>query len=523
MNGIGATRPLTDRDHARIAGQARLLDPTVVHDLAMRAIDTAKSAGATYAEVRISRTVSQTYRPLLAGDSETVGIGVRALCGNGWGFAASPYQDLDESVTLARVAVAQAKINARIAAETIQWGTYPVARGTWSTPIRIDPFAIPIEEKCDFLISLGDLTPRHVHRKLETTVSAFVERKEQTVATTEGAYFSQIFHSGWMDVKPTSVEFDGLYATGRRWSSQATGIDSAGGGWERFLDAKIRDQMPRMLAECEELLPWSDRVKPLENGRYDVVGDAATMAGLVAATFGNATQLDRALGYEANAEGTSYLGPDPFKFLGTPLGSSLLNVTADRSMPQGLATAKWDDEGVEPETFPLIERGTLVDYQTTREQAPWLAPWYQQHGRAVRSHGCAVAKSALDAPVQGTPNLSMLPGSSNVTFAELVANTKKGVAMLGCGTSTDFQSRHGFVSGLMREIANGKLGAILGDGAVSFDSTAIWKSLRALGGASGQTLVPYGGGKGQPYQTFDYTVSAVPAALANVVIVRGAH
>jgi TldD protein len=336
-------------------------------------------------------------------------------------------------------------------------------------------------------------------------------RDERTVATTEGAYFTQtLYHSG--GTFRVTVEIDR-----RKQSVHAKGIATAGAGWELMLDAKIREQIPGLIDEATALL----RVprKPVEVGVYDVVCDAETMAGFVDATLSDATQLDRALGYEANAGGTSYLGPDPFTFLGTTLGAPLLNVTGDRSMPRGLATIKWDDEGVEPDQFALITNGTLVDYQTTREQAAWLAPWYQKQHRPIRSHGCARAESALVVPLQCTPNLNLLPGTSNIGFADLVANTKRGLAVEVGGAETDFQSRSGIGGGRIREITNGKLGAIIEGGGFFFDSMQFWKKLQAIGGASSRAIVPSGGGKGQPLQSSGYSVSAVPALVKDMALV----
>jgi len=298
----------------------------------------------------------------------------------------------------------------------------------------------------------------------------------------------------------------------------AGGLAAAGAGWELLLDANLREQLPRMADELSQLLHVPER--PVEIGRYDLVCDAATMAALVNATLADATQLDRALGYEANAGGTSYLGPDPFKFLGgPPFGTSLLNVRGDRSMPRGLATVKWDLEGVEPESFDLVSQGVLVDYQTTREQAAWLAPWYQRRGRPVRSHGCADATSALDLTMQCAPNLTLTPGTANLTFEDFVANTKHGYAFMNGQAGMDFQGRSGSLSGFVREIVNGKLGAIVTGAGVLFDSTHLWKSLEALGGAQSRATISRGGHKGQPDQTSAHSITAIPGVLKNMVVV----
>jgi TldD protein len=181
-----------------------------------------------------------------------------------------------------------------------------------------------------------------------------------------------------------------------------------------------------------------------------------------------------------------------------------------------LATVKWDDEGVEPDEFMLVDQGVLVDYQTTREQAPWLAPWYQKQGKPVRSHGCAGADSALSITMQHAPNLVLGPGSDHVTFDDLVSDTKKGLAVLGAETKTDFQQRNGVVRGVVREIVNGKLGDMVGGLVALFNTTELLKNLLAIGGADSAAQFAASDLKGQPTQGTSHSVRAVPAKFANV-------
>jgi TldD protein len=492
-----------------------------VKTLALRAIDAAKAAGATYAEARLTRTVKESFGNRLNEDSEELAIGVRALYNRAWGFSSSPYWDLDEAAQLAHDAVAQAKINARlnvrVNARLVDMGHYPVATGNWQTPIRIDPFQISLEEKTDFVRSLSGLIPDSYHglQASGQMLGMFFQRQERAVATTEGAYFIQtLYQAGGGFVVRLLRQEDG---GGRYGVAEARGLTAAGAGWELILDAKIREQIPQLLADAEADL--NIPLKPVDVGRYDVVCDAATMASLVDSTLGSATEVDRTMGYEANADGVSYFGPDPFAHLGTAVGTPLLNVTADRSMDRGLATVKWDDEGVVPETFPIVQNGMLVDLSTIREQASWMEHWYTARQQPVRSHGCAAASSAFDNVQAFTPNMTLLPGKDAIGFDELIANTKRGIAIFGGIAVMDFQSRGGTCVGGFREITNGKLGAgLLGAGTL-FDSTELWKKLTALGGAESRDVAARGESKGQPVQYFSRNVVAVPGSLKEMAII----
>lgn len=496
-------------------------DPELMEKLVLTAIDAARSAGAEYAEARVNRTVEQWLSKDFNSDTERLTIGVRALVNGAWGFASSTYWEVDEPGALAKDAVAQAKINAAVFPREIELGVYPVARGSWVTPIRIDPFKIPIEEKLDFFRSLEGGLPRYIAmRKYEAQLyPARFARQERMTATSEGALFSQtLYESGGAIFMVATADEPQRGVSDVKLSVRD--ISTAGAGWELFLDAKIRDQFPMLADEAEELLYLP--VKPVDVGRYETVMTAGAVSGLLATTLGNATQLDRAVGMEANAGGTSYLGPDPEEHLGTALGSSLLTVMGNRSLPRGLATVKWDEEGVEPDTFPIIQNGTFVDYQTTREQAPWLASWYQSRQQPVRSHGCAVTPEALNFPTQHTPNLQMMASSGTTTFEDMIANTKKGVAFVGGRVLTDFQSRTGGSNrAFMREITDGKLGAILQGADILFTSSELWKSLVEVGGTSSVEVASSRSEKGQPSQTSSYSIEAVPARFKEITVIDG--
>lgn len=501
-------------------GSAGLLaEPAEVHALAMRAPDAARAAGATYADVRVTRTLWDGYsigRPM--GEWEWLAIGVRALVNGYWGFAASPYWEMDEAARLATDAVRQAKTYALGTPRTVSWEPIPVATGSWKTPIVYDPFAIPLEEKMELASSWTELI-RQADRRVSGGLNMSFQRQERTVATTDGAYVSQTLYESGGGYMATMNANRGDLA--RNAQANAQFLDQAAAGWELILDAKVPDQFPRIIAELEERMRgYPTRTGDI--GRYDLVLDAATMANLVNRTIGVATQLDRALGYEANASGTSYLGPHPETFLGTPIASPVVNVTANRSLARGLATVQWDDEVVTPTPFTLVKDGVLEDYQTTREQAGWLASWYRAHGRPIASHGCAAADTALSVTMQHMPNLVLEPSQASTGFDDLVAGTKRGLAIIGGSAETNLTGSEGglFHMHRCREIVNGKLGQDVKGLVPIFGSKDFWQHVVAVGGAASAEQHPAREQKGQPDQSTSYTVRAVPAKVTNVACIN---
>jgi TldD protein len=503
------------------------------------AVDAAKRSGAQYADARVTHTHFQRYwidatNPWMW---ERVGVGVRALVNGYWGFAACPSADIADVEDLAREAVAQATVNADSAVpRTVTLDQRPPVTGTWTTPMRIDPFTVPLEEIQAFLDYWGVCVDRAAQRSRIPFALSIADRyvdfarQEGVVATSDGSLFTQ-----------TIVESGGFIATEAIANSglvlSVQHIAKAGLGWELLLDAKIPEQIVTWPAQAEALAQLGATKVPASVGRYTVVCDGATMAAVLQATLGVATQLDRALGYEANASGTSFVN-DPLAMLGTfPVASPLVTITANRSATAQLATTQWDAEGVVPRETVLVKNGILTDFQTTREQAAWLAPYYATVHQPVASNGYAASEDALNIPMQHMPNLSLEPAAAAVRLDDLVANVASGI-LIECGSVVhiDAQARTGLIlADRCRKIQNGRVGPLLFGGVVSFNTLEFWKNVTAVGGAATRMTVPFSqypiGGreaqyyglsavaKGQPSQMASHSVQAVAATVTNQAVI----
>jgi TldD protein len=488
--------------------------------LASRALEVARVAGAAYADVRLTHTrVRRFYVPSTL-DDESMEVGVRALVEGYWGFASGPMWSPDEMARLAREAVHQAKVNALGKPRVVELAPAPVvASGHWEMAVAIDPFAISPFEVQDFLASLELYTSRTPKTGTsENHATALVQAK--AFASTAGSYCTQRCYrmDGVLEVK-TKLE------QGQEGAFALDCLTPAGMGWElytadripRVREHSLREEIQRGLEALREemLLP----VKPVDVGRYDAVFDARTIASLVDETLGRATELDRALGYEANAGGTSYLN-DPFGMLGNyQAGASTLTLSANRSERGGAATVKWDDEGIEADDFTLVKDGVLRDFQTTRESAGWLAGYYTKAGRPLRSHGCMGAPSAVEAPMQQAPNLTLASGREAHDFDALVSGMAKGIAIRGAGLDMDFQHSSGIGMGQVYEIKAGKRIARIASAGFLFRATELWKALEAVGGDG--SLRRYGmmTAKGEPAEQCYHSVTAAPAVVKELTLV----
>ncbi|HEX6535958.1 MAG TPA: TldD/PmbA family protein [Gemmatimonadaceae bacterium] len=489
--------------------------------LASRALETARAAGAVYADVRLTHTRERRFFPSFTYDDESMEVGVRALVDGYWGFASGPVWTPDEMARLGREAVHQAKVNALGKPRAVELAPVPVVTsGHWEMPVAIDPFAISPFEVQDFLGSLTVYVSRTPRASVQQN-DALARVQEKAFASTVGSYCTQ---RCFLTEGDLAIGLE-LEKPQRRESFAPDCLTPAGLGWElyaadripRVRDHSLYEEIRRGLEELKEnmLLP----VKPVDVGRYDAVFDALSMASLVDGTLGRATELDRAMGYEANAGGTSYLN-DPLGMLGSyQAGAPSLTLTAERAEPGAVATVKWDDEGVEPDTFHLVKDGVLADFQTTRESAGWMKDTYAKLGRPLRSHGCAGASSAIEAPLQQAPNLTLAPGREAHDFDALVSGLTKGIAIKEAGIEMDFQHSSGLGTGWVFEVKNGKRVARIASAGFLFRSTELWKALQAMGGDASLRRYGMRTAKGEPAEYCYHSVTAAPAVVKDLTLI----
>jgi TldD protein len=496
-----------------------LTDPTF-KELAMRALDAAKSAGAEYADVRISQNRNQAiftreHRVQALNDSETFGFGVRVLVKGAWGFAASRDLTADEMVRVARQAVAQAQANrAALERPVVLAPVTPTANGTWRGPAEIDPFDVPIEEKVALLLDANAAALKVPGAKFVNSGMFFL-REEKTLATSDGTYVVQTIFRSQPQMTVTAVASD----MSDFQSRQSNDIQPMGRGYEHVRDAKFVDNATRWATEAVQKLG----AKPVDVGRYDLVLHPTHLWLTVHESIAHPTELDRAMGYEANYAGTSFVSPPQKMLEQFRYGHELMNIQGDRTQPGSLSACGWDDEGVVPDTFLIIKKGIVNDYQTTREQAPWLDWWYKKQGMQTRSHGCSYAQSWEDIQFQRMPNVSLLPGDKEQSFEDIIAATDRGIAIVGEGSFSIDQQRYNaqFGGQLFYEIKGGKIVGMLKDVAYQMRTPDFWNSMDMIGGKkSYQMGGAFNDGKGQPSQSNAVSHGCVPSRFRNINVIN---
>ena len=463
--------------------------------LADAALQRARELGAEHAEFRLEDNRSQTLRlrdGQLEGshEGEDIGFAVRVVKDGTWGFAAAVDLSVEEAVKVTESAVEVAKVASGMTTQPVSLADEPAyPDATWVSSYDVDPFAVPDRDKVELLadytrrlLASGEVAHASV-TLAQVRAAKFYAATAGTVTTQQRVRLNPMFDAVAVDARTGRFETMGSLAppVGRGWEFMT------GTGWD--WDAE--------LAELPSLLAEKLGAPSVEPGVYDLVVDPSNLWLTIHESIGHATELDRALGYEANYAGTSFATPDK---LGTlRYGSGVMNVTGDRTVEYGLATVGWDDEGVQAQRWDIVKDGVLVGYQLDRPMAALLG---SQLG-VSRSNGCAYADSPGHIPIQRMANVSLAPAATDVSTQDLIAGVDRGIYVVGDKSwSIDMQRfNFQFTGQRFFLVENGRLAGQLRDVAYQSNTLEFWGSLEAVGGP--QTWVLGGAfncGKAQPGQ-----------------------
>lgn len=463
------------------------------------ALDRARLLGASHADVRIERvrTSSIMLRDSVlesSSDGTDLGMGVRVIHDGAWGFAAGITLTPDGAAALADQAVAAARISRVLSVKPVVLADEPVHIGHWISPFDIDPFEVTEAERIERLVALSQAAagPGVDH----VTASLELVNEHKFYADLAGSRTLQRRVRVFPQIEVMST-VDGYHSmrtvnppTGRGWEAVADNE-----GWD--LDAEVA-QLPTWLAE-------QVAAPPVAAGVYDLVIEPTNLWLTLHESVAHATELDRALGYEAAYAGTSFATVATLGSL--QYGSPVMNVKGDRVADHGLASCGWDDEGVAAQSFDIVRDGIHVGYQLNRQMA---------HDQGIaRSNGCAFADSPGHIPLQRMPNVSLQPAQAPTSVEDLIGRVERGLYVAGDKSWSIDMQRYNFQFTGQRfyAIENGRLAGQVSNAAYQATTTDFWRAMEAVGDASTYHLMgALNCGKGQPGQSAPVS-HGTPAAL----------
>jgi TldD protein len=517
------------------------LAPSTLQALATTAVDAARQAGASYADIRVAehhRLAADIGRVLLFTNGT---YGVRAMVDGVWGFSYGRDMTPDAVARCATEAVRAARVAARLtngasrsqsrrADRESMWNPPPKATGEWHTPMKIDPFAVPVQAHTE-LASVFSGAVSRVPSIGGFGVTTDWIRETRVVAATTGTLVTQTFHRAIPDIFATvQVRYGAssinVRIPGMRWRS---------GGYETLAAPELPGQYRAAADEAVRLARYPMRA--LDVGRHPLVLDGYAMGAILVQLIGPSAELDRVLGFESEASGTSRFTADR---LGTPVASTLLTVTGHRA-PPSVTAVRWDDEGAEAREHTVIRSGKFVGYHTDistvsalreRSQHPQqhmhqLATQTNDPAQGVAStlNGCAVAPEAERPVGVRAPHLVMASGATAHTVDDLCRDMKHGVVALnGVYFQTDHQLSSGTIDSLygLFEVAQGRIVRRVANAAVQFSVSRLLEGLLAVGDETTTRQCDLKMGKGMPWVECRQSATA-PAALfreADVIAMR---
>jgi len=479
-------------------------------DLASWALDTATQHGAAYADVRV---VDERGRALAtkngkignASDSRSQGFNVRVLVDGGWGFASSADLGRKAVEGTAAEAVAIAKASAKVKQNDVQLVPEKAVTAEWTTPHKIDPFSISIEQNLALLQKI-DSELRSVKGVTLAETNMNFRREElwffssagadihQTKVTTGAGYVAYSFAGSEIQKRSYPNSFGG------QWQNK---------GYELIDELKLFENARRIGEEAVAL----HSADQCPQGVFDIILESSQLGLQIHESVGHPIELDRVLGMEANFAGTSFLTLEKLRTL--KYGSELVNVVADARQEHGpgLGTFAFDDEGVPAQCTPIISNGLFTGYLSSRETAALIG--------LQRSGGTLRAESWNRLPMIRMTNISILPGEKPLTGEQLISSTDHGILFQTNRSWSIDDKRYNFQFGteIGWEVKNGKRTRMLKNPSYSGITTEFWNSMDAICSRDEWTLWGTPNcGKGQPQQVMGTGHGASPARFRKIKV-----
>jgi TldD protein len=475
-----------------------------MQDLANTALNIALQLGASYADVRVmERTVEsisvKNGRVDALSSSVDSGFNVRVIVNGAWGFASSAHLELKEAQQIAAQAVSIAKASALVGGKPPRLSPLPPQRGTYVTPLKRDPFTVPLEEKVALLLR-ADEAMRSVKGVSIATGNMEFGREQKLFVSSEGSVVEQTLYDSGAAITAEAVSEGEIQQ--RSYPSSA-GRQAGTAGYEFVEAMNLPEHGQRIGEEAVKLLS----AKQCPSGMMTIILDGPQTALQIHESCGHPIELDRVLGMEAGFVGKSFLTTDK---LGSHFryGSDMVNIVADATTPGGLGTFGWDDEGVPAQRTDIVKAGIFSGYLMSRDTATDLG---------LVSNGCVRADGWNRLPMIRMTNVSLLPGTWKLE--DLIADTAEGLYLCTNRSWSIDDRRLNFQFGteVGWEIKNGKLGAMLKNCTYTGITPQFWGGCDAIC----DDWVVWGTpncGKGEPIQTARTGHGAASARFRNVQV-----
>lgn len=446
-------------------------------------------------EERIS-TENMTVHQLTTARSK--GYGIRVFKDGSMGFAGS--QNIEEMEETALKALEIAQASRIVQKNPVRLAPKETVIDHYETPIEIDPFTVSKKEKLDLLFA-AEKEMRKNADLFRTIGSMDFRREEKIFADTEGSYITQLLYESGAGIEAIAVNDQDMQT--RSFPNSFRGNHGTA-GYEYILGLKLLENAARIGEEAVQLL----LAEECPSGVFDIIIDGSQLALQIHESIGHPIELDRVFGYEAGFAGTSFIDPG---MIGFKYGSEYVSVVADATIPQGLGTFGYDDDGVKAQRTEIITKGIFKNFLSSRDTASQLNQ---------KSNGTCRADGWARTPIVRMTNINLLPGEEELD--DLIAGIEYGFFFdtNKSWSIDDKRLNFQFSCQLAREIKDGKFtGKIYKNPIYTGITPEFWGSCDGVGNEKHWMM--YGTpncGKGQPMQLAHVGHGAAPARFRKIKV-----
>lgn len=474
-----------------------------IKNLIEEALNLAQVYGAEYADIRVD-DLKHEFIEVENGklenlyNSDSIGFGIRILLKGCWGFSASSILNKMEIEKVVKQAVNIAKASGMVKKENIVLADSTPLRVKYTSPFEIDPFKVPLSDKLNLLMNISQKASKYEEITVSKSELNFFKHNK-IFASTEGAYIEQEYTKSGAGFQVWAMKDSEIQV---RSYPASFGGDFRNEGYEFVTGLKLENHVERMCEEAIQLLT----AEQCPAGEKTIVLEGSQLAIQIHESIGHPIEYDRVLGMEASFAGTSFLTEEKLNTL--QYGSDIVNVYADATIPYGLGSFAYDDEGIEAQRVPIIKNGLFVGYITSRETAIKLGQ---------KSMGAMKAENWNFIPLIRMTNINLEAGKWK--FEDLIKDTEDGIYFSTNKSWSIDDRRWNFQFGteIAWQIKNGELKKVYKNPTYTDNSVHFWNSCDAICNKDYWNIwgIP-NCGKGEPMQTAHVGHGAAPARFKNI-------
>lgn len=470
-----------------------------------RVLGILKTEGADYADIRVVDRMREAIRTENL-KVETIdfiqnkGAGIRVIWNGSLGFACT--QDMGKLEEAAMNALDIAKASCMLQKEKISLSPKEAVVDHYSTPIEMDPFEVSKKDKLDLLFG-AEKAMREAAKLSRTNATMNFQKEEKIYADTEGSYITQTLYESGAGIEAVAQSANDTQV--RSYPNSFRGNHGTS-GYEYILSLQLVENAPKVAMEAEQLV----QAEECPSGYYDIVIDGSQLALQIHESIGHPIELDRIFGSEAAYAGGSFLGPETYRE-NFKYGSEFVTVVADATVPRGLGTFGYDDDGVKAHNTTIIEKGILKNYLTSRDTAAKIGEV---------SNGTNRADGWKNIPIVRMTNINLQPGDYELD--DLIGGIENGL-LLSTNKSWSIDDKRlnfQFACEIAYEIKDGKLtGKVFKNPIYTGITPVFWGSCDGV--CSPKYFKMFGTpncGKGEPGQVAHVGHGAAPARFRNVKV-----